>query len=618
MAWMRWTWAMGLPCWTACTPDIPLDEGWTVGVYMAADNNLDPYATRDLDELTDAGVPAGAEVLVLLDRSPRGAFDVSEPKAIGLFEDARLLRIVGSEVEELEVWGELDMGDPDTLERFATVVADRQTDHNALVMWDHGGGTIFATDKTDGKGAMRVDDAARAIGKAFGNRRRVDVVGFDACLMASQSTLVAMPEVADIVVASPELEPGAGWPYDGVMQALKPRKGVAVAPEVFAAEVVDAYGKAYAGRNGQYTARLGAWWLDEALEDLLDDLAEAESAAEASDQATWWRQINRAVSGSLVYGAPEAGSVARYVDLGDLLLQLERSGVADEASAVRDAIRDHRIALSPTFDDDNTLGVNLTLESSLRFEVGEVGRFAETIGRAVDAGDGSVQQALATTDTAPPQASLTGVERAAQGPFEVVVLDLDASDDVGFADGYLALGRGGDGAGTFTLYGMAGLRSRGLTALDTQAGMQLFSLGLTADAVEDGGAIATLLAVSSGRFATVAVDLGDGEALQATLLLDGALAPTEIVLTEADGTAAAWSIEALAEQGATVAPQQFVFEAASGGFTVAVGDPIPVTDLVPTIVPVTGDDIAVVLSITDVAGNVAAVDPVRPFDLPAP
>ncbi len=60
------TTALGVPTVTNTTP-----LGWTIMVYMCGDNNLEPYALSDMNELEAASTAANIiDIIVLMDRSP--------------------------------------------------------------------------------------------------------------------------------------------------------------------------------------------------------------------------------------------------------------------------------------------------------------------------------------------------------------------------------------------------------------------------------------------------------------------------------------------------------------------------------------------------------------------
>ena len=48
----------------------------------------------------------------------------------------------------------------------------------------------------------------------------MELVGFDACLMGNLETAKAMAPYAHVMVASEELEPGAGWNFTPMLQTL--------------------------------------------------------------------------------------------------------------------------------------------------------------------------------------------------------------------------------------------------------------------------------------------------------------------------------------------------------------------------------------------------------------
>lgn len=51
-------------------------------------------------------------------------------------------------------------------------------------------------------------------------RRKIDILGMDACLMSMAEVAYQLRDVADYSVASEESEPGDGWPYDRILKAL--------------------------------------------------------------------------------------------------------------------------------------------------------------------------------------------------------------------------------------------------------------------------------------------------------------------------------------------------------------------------------------------------------------
>ena len=113
-----------------------------------------------------------------------------------------------------------NMGEPATLTRFLDMTNQTSAapESRFVVLWDHGGAyggygpdEVFNT-------SMTLDD----LNAAFANSTlpKLDMVGFDACLMASLEVGKTMRPYSDRLIASEELEPGHGWDYRYVVPAF--------------------------------------------------------------------------------------------------------------------------------------------------------------------------------------------------------------------------------------------------------------------------------------------------------------------------------------------------------------------------------------------------------------
>ena len=110
--------------------------------------------------------------------------------------------------------GNKPMTDPATLTEFIQYCAKKfPANRNALVFWDHGGGSVTGygyDEKLRNGGSMNL----AGISKALKNGGvQFDFVGFDACLMATAETALMLNNYADYMIASEETEPGIGWYY---------------------------------------------------------------------------------------------------------------------------------------------------------------------------------------------------------------------------------------------------------------------------------------------------------------------------------------------------------------------------------------------------------------------
>jgi hypothetical protein len=241
----------------ATTP-LSMERGkakWTFIVFLNADNNLYDFALEDLNEMETAGSTSEVNIVVLLDGPEDG--------------DSRILQIVKDEDEEVIhslpiddkgriIRGyEANMGDLSTLKKFIRWVKEKYpADHEVLVIWDHGSG-IKGFSKEDSnflfKGIsydetnndyLTIPELKQALDKI-----KVDIIGFDACLMQMLEIVWLAKDHAKFIIGSQELVPEEGWDYQ-VLNRLT--EDPAISPMDFSKEIVKAYG-AYYGKAGYPT-----------------------------------------------------------------------------------------------------------------------------------------------------------------------------------------------------------------------------------------------------------------------------------------------------------------------------------------------------------------------------
>ncbi len=201
---------------------------WTVMVYLDADNNLELAGLLDLNEMEAAGNNEFVNVVVQMDRA------VGESNRDGDWTDGRRYHIQDDEnpdlvsSEPVEILGEVNMGDPLTLSDFISwSIRNYPANRYALVIWDHGAGwngiafddNVGVADETD---HITLPDLQSALQQALSQNGvdKLDIVGFDACLMGQLEVFQALQPYADFAVGSEELTPGQGWDYTTVLQNL--------------------------------------------------------------------------------------------------------------------------------------------------------------------------------------------------------------------------------------------------------------------------------------------------------------------------------------------------------------------------------------------------------------
>ena len=191
---------------------------WTILTYSIADTNLEPYMMEDLDELGQAGGSDALNLVALVDRSA----DYGDDPVLGLdgWVGGKLLELSDGGATELEDLGDVNTGDPQVLSDFiANGIKDYPADHYGLIISDHGaswpgvGGDESFDD--DGLDLFEINEAI-AGGIEGGGIDKLDLLGFDACLMATYEVASTLAPLADRLLASQELEPGHGWDYSAL------------------------------------------------------------------------------------------------------------------------------------------------------------------------------------------------------------------------------------------------------------------------------------------------------------------------------------------------------------------------------------------------------------------
>ncbi len=187
------------------------DDTVTVMVYMCGADleSRSGMGTSDLQEMVSAQIGDNVNILVETGGASRWQNQIVSANTCQIYQ----VRSGGLRRVESSV-GKKPMVDPDTLTEFIQYCEERfPADRYALIMWDHGGGSIagYGYDELfTTAGSMRLDQFDDALAKAG---CKFDFIGFDACLMAGLETALVAEKHADYLISSEATEPGTGWYY---------------------------------------------------------------------------------------------------------------------------------------------------------------------------------------------------------------------------------------------------------------------------------------------------------------------------------------------------------------------------------------------------------------------
>ncbi|NTW11129.1 MAG: peptidase C11 [Chlorobiaceae bacterium] len=327
------------------------EKSWTVMVYMAGDNSLDPEGSVDLREMKKAGSTDDVNIIAQFDR------------AAGHVARRYYLRkggiVTGDAVASL---GALNTGDPANLEDFIKWgIKNYPAKHYLLVLWNHGQGwddtdvyaderyrslrrlpssatrhSLFRTGtrKVMEKAvsgmeyrAILLDDNAKdfldnqEMQKVLANTaksigRKLDILGMDACLMSMAEVGYQISDSTSYTVGSEQTEPGNGWPYDKILKALV--QNPAITPKDLSTLIVDSYLASYPDKE-PVTQSACDLSKAEALASAVASLASALKSGIAD------KAVQQAVQG--VRNKVQSYDVKDNIDLLDFCSLLSKTGV---------------------------------------------------------------------------------------------------------------------------------------------------------------------------------------------------------------------------------------------------------------------------------------------------
>ena len=308
--------------------------------------DMDGAGTTDINEIIAAQQIANSdkvEVVIQTGGAKHWTDNTINPNRVQRFH------LKNGRMEEEESYPSFNMATRESVADFLKYCNEKHdADHKIVVFWDHGGGVSgYGQDEiynsilsiSDMKGAF--SDAV----KADPENPPYDIIGFDACLMATAEVVSAFDGYGKYFVGSEEVEPGQGWYYLRWLSALS-KDNTMNAAEV-GLNIVDSYMDCYAGMDKSKFMRKQGFPLKEVCFSLLDISATAdvydayvelvdkvlEDTAKDSDALT---NLSRAAKGSLHYGS-SSYDCFNLVDLG-LMCDNLTSYYPNEAAKIKQAM----------------------------------------------------------------------------------------------------------------------------------------------------------------------------------------------------------------------------------------------------------------------------------------
>ena len=294
---------------------------WTVLVYLMGDTDLEEFALTDIVEMSKVPTSENVDIVVLFDRS-----DVySDESVLNLenFSDTKLLQVKNGSLHLLEDQiGERNLGNADALAEFIEYGYSRfPAERTALILWDHGAGWPgMGPDEGNEFDILDLQEISSGIEVGLENAGidKLDLVGFDACLMGTFEVALAMAEHADVMVASQELEPGHGWDW----QALEILASDSLIDAQSLGLAIANYYEQHAIDNGTET-EITLSVLDLTLVSTVSEALRALEIPLVAESDSLAAKLGSAQSTSLRLGKnPDPSIDAQMIDLGNLAKEL--------------------------------------------------------------------------------------------------------------------------------------------------------------------------------------------------------------------------------------------------------------------------------------------------------
>ncbi len=325
----------------------PLAE-WTFMFYMDSDNDLESAQMNDLDEMMTVGSTAKVNIVALVDRNVSGDEDdgyTNRPVG-GLpnWTTTKLVMVRKGKLEPIADLGELNMGDPANLARFVNAMAERfPAKHYALIFGDHGSGWPgILGDEGNNQDSLSMTELGTALSLTSKSIPKIEMIGFDACLMANFEVARTVAPYGRVLVASEELEPGNGWDYEalfGKVMANPLLDGFGLGKIV-----VDTYGAYYnrddqGNRDVSITLSMTDLSKIEALNTAINDLGVSNQAFIKAGGRANLLKVARARSKTEEFGSRGKGAaVAEFFDLVNYSLNIKAMSADPAIGRAADAV----------------------------------------------------------------------------------------------------------------------------------------------------------------------------------------------------------------------------------------------------------------------------------------
>lgn len=244
------------------------EKDYTVMVYMVGsdleseEEEVVGAGSQDLQEMVEVMAGENAETInekVNLVVEVGGSYQWKAQQLAGI-QNGRFT-IDGDGIGEVTEISNTNMGESSALSDFLNYASGTYPAENyILLFWNHGNGPVdgYGYDVLHNGDSVTLSELQEGIENSQMKDTKLQLVGFDACLMGNMETAAVMSNYANYMVASAELEPEDGWDY--IWLNVFAKEGLN--GEIIGQQIIEDYYQFYETKDCQVTLscmNLGAY-----------------------------------------------------------------------------------------------------------------------------------------------------------------------------------------------------------------------------------------------------------------------------------------------------------------------------------------------------------------------
>ena len=243
------------PAASTVTPRAASPKKWTVMLYLNGANSLESYIFDNMVEISALGGSDNNVNFVAMFKGTKFRNGSAVRGRIDASEESDKVQLAAAPDDTIDA-GAQDMGNPFVLQTFINwAKSNYPAQHYAIILSSHGNGwkrwgpdqTVPGT-RAKGDYLYMGEFTTALAGQHF------DLLAFDACLMGGIEVADQVRDFTDYFLASEELVPGRGFPYNTLRNALTLNPDIS--PRDLGSKIVDLFAARYQVSAGKWTLSL--------------------------------------------------------------------------------------------------------------------------------------------------------------------------------------------------------------------------------------------------------------------------------------------------------------------------------------------------------------------------